>query len=226
MIGRRRMTNKWGVIVIDIQGDFTKWKQGSLAVPGSDEGYIKSAEAASRQFKELGLPIFATQDWHPPDHASFATSHTGKKPFETIIIDGRTQVLWPPHCIQGTENARVLVDNNLFVAIIKNAQNPDVESYSFFQDRKGTKTELDTMLRINGVENVILFGIATEYCVRATSLDLFAANYKTTVIENLCRGVLPDAAATALNEMRRKGVRVVASPDEIIEEIRQEGSGK
>jgi nicotinamidase/pyrazinamidase len=209
------MTDKWGVVVIDIQGDFTKWKKGSLAVPDSDEGYIKSVEAATRQLKESGNIIFGTQDWHPPTHASFATSHPGRKPFETITIEGRTQVLWPPHCIQGTENARVLIDNNLFLAIVKNAQNPDVESYSFFQDGKGTKTEMDTMLRINKIEKVILYGIATEYCVRATSLDLVAAGYKTIVIEGLCRGVSSEAAANALNEMRSKGVKAISTLDEI-----------
>ncbi|MBA4419349.1 MAG: amidase [Syntrophus sp. (in: bacteria)] len=216
------MLKKWGVIVIDIQGDFTKWKQGSLAVPGSDENYVKSVEVATRQFKELGVPILGTQDWHSPDHISFATSHPGKRPFETIIIDGGTQALWPPHCIQGTENARVLIDNNLFLAIVKNAQDPDFENYSFFQYGKGTKTEMDTILRINGIEKVILYGIATEYCVRATSLDLLAAGYKTTVIEGLCRGVSTDAAATALDEMRCKGVRVITTPEEMIKEILQE----
>jgi nicotinamidase/pyrazinamidase len=218
-IGRRRMTNKWGAIVIDIQGDFTKWKQGSLAVPGSDEGYVKSVEMATRRLKERGVIIFGTQDWHAPDHISFATSHPGKKPFETVIIDGGTQVLWPPHCIQGTENARVLIDNNLFLAVIKSAQNSDVESYSFFQDKNGKKTEMDTVLRVNGVDNVIIYGIATEYCVRATSLDLIEANYKTTVIESLCRGVSLNASAAALDEMRKKGVKVTATPEEIIEEI-------
>ncbi|MCX5811836.1 MAG: isochorismatase family protein [Proteobacteria bacterium] len=220
------MTKKWGVIVIDIQGDFTKFRQGSLAVPGSDEDYVKNVETANLQFKELGVPILGTQDWHPPDHISFVTSHPGKRPFETIMIDGGTQVLWPPHCIQGTENARVLIDNSLFLAIVKNGQDPDVESYSFFQDGKGTKTEMDTMLRVNGIEEVILYGIATEYCVRATSLDLLAASYKTTVIEGLCRGVSLEAAATALDEMRRKGARVITAFDEIIEEIRREISDK
>lgn len=220
------MMNKWGVIVIDIQGDFTEWKQGSLAVPGSDEGYVKSVETTTRQLKELGVAIFGTQDWHTPDHVSFATSHPGKRPFETVVIGGETQVLWPPHCIQGTENARVLIDNNLLLAVVKSAQNDDVESYSFFQDGNGTKTEMDTILRINGVENVIVYGIATEYSVRATSLDLVAANYKTTVIGSLCRGVSSDIAAVALDEMRNKGVRVITTPEEIIEEIRRENACK
>ncbi len=216
------MTNKWGAIVIDMQGDFTKWKQGSLAVPGSDKGYVNSVEKATQRLKDIGVLIFGTQDWHTPDHVSFATSHPGKKPFETIMIGGETQVLWPPHCIQGTENARVLIDNNLFLAIIKTPQNFDVESYSFFQDKNGKKTEMDAILRTNKVENVIVYGIATEYCVRSTSLDLVAANYKTTVVESLCRGVSPNVATAAFDEMRNKGVRVIATLEEIIEEILRE----
>src|SRR5208283_3823223 len=117
------MVGKWGVIVTDVQGDFTEWKKGSLAVPGSDEAYVKSAETATRHLSKMGLPIFGTQDWHPPGHTSFAVNHPGKKPFETITIESRTQVLWPAHCVQGTENARILIDNNLFLAVVKKAQN-------------------------------------------------------------------------------------------------------
>ncbi len=95
------MKEKWGVIVTDIQGDFTEWKKGSLAVPGSDEGFVKSAEVATRRLSELGLPIFGTQDWHPPDHVSFAVNHPGSKPFDVILIDGRNQVLWPPIASRG-----------------------------------------------------------------------------------------------------------------------------
>lgn len=216
------MRSTWGVIVVDMQGDFTKWKQGNLAVPGSDEGYVRRVEAATRQFKELGALIFATQDWHASDHVSFASSHQGKRPLETIMIDGEAQVLWPSHCVQGTENARVLIDNNLFLAIVKSGQKPDVESYSFYQDRKGTKTEMDAMLRINGVKNIVIYGIATEYCVRATALDLVAANYKTIVVKSLCLGVSSGAAAAAFDEMGRNGIRVVAGPDEVCDEMRCE----
>jgi nicotinamidase/pyrazinamidase len=219
------MAGKGAVIVIDIQGDFTKWKKGSLAVPGSDENYIKNVETATREFKELGVPIFGTQDWHSSNHISFAISHPGKKPFETMIINGKTQVLWPSHCVQGTGKARIIIDNNLFLAIVKNAHDSEVESYSFFQDEEGKRTELDALLKINGIEEVIVYGIATEYCVKATSLDLFAAGYKTTVIESLCRGVSSDASAAAIDEMKSKGIRVVAAPTETIEEIRRENSG-
>ena len=199
------MRGKWGVIAIDIQGDFTEWKKGSLAVPGTDVGYVRKAEAATRRLKESGLLIFGTQDWHPPDHISFAANHPGKKPFDTIEIEGRTQVLWPPHCVQGTQNARILIDNNLFLAVVKKAQNPALESYSAFQDEGGIKTEMETILRINGVEKLVIYGIATDYCVRATALDGLLAGYSVTVVEDLCRGVSPDTTASALVEMRERG---------------------
>jgi nicotinamidase/pyrazinamidase len=213
------MAAKWGVIVIDLQGDFTEWKKGSLAVPGSDEAYVRNAEAATGRLKKAGLLIFGTQDWHPPDHVSFASSHPGKKPFDTIEIRGRTQVLWPLHCVQGTENARILIDNNLFLAVVKKAQNPALESYSAFQDEGGIKTEMENILRINGVERLVIYGIATDYCVRATALDGLAAGYPVTVVEDLCRGVSPDTTASALVEMRGKGVRLVNTLDEILREI-------
>lgn len=209
---------KWGVIVVDIQGDFTEWKQGSLAVPGSDEGYVKSAEAATRILRNLGLPVFGTQDWHPPDHISFATRHPGKKPFETVMVDGRRQDLWPPHCVQGTENARLLIDNDLFVASVKKAHDRDADSYSGFQQGG----EMDALLRMNGVQSVIVYGLATDYCVRATALDLLAAGYQTTVIESLCRCVSGDTAAAALDEMSRRGIRIVSTLDGILEELRRD----
>ena len=202
-----------------MQGDFTKWKNGSLAVPGSDEEYVKEVEAATRQLKDLGIPVFATQDWHPPNHVSFASGHPGKKPFDTMTIDGRTEVLWPSHCVQGTENARVLVDNNLFLAIVKMSQDPATESYSAFRDGKGMKTELDTVLGINGVDSIVIYGIATEYVVRTTALDLRSAGYRAIVIDGLCRGVSPNGAAAAIDEMKNAGVRVVKTLDDISEEI-------
>ena len=213
------MAGNWGVIVVDMQGDFTKWKQGSLAVPGSNENYVKTVEEATRKLGGLGLPAIATQDWHPPDHVSFATSHPGNQPFEQIMIDGKTETLWPPHCIQGTENARVLLDNNLFLAIVKMSQDPTVENYSAFQDGRGVKTELDTLLKRNGIDKIIIYGIATEYVVQATALDLLAAGYKPVVIENLCRGVTRDTTAKAIDDMKGRGIRIVGAVDDIMEEI-------
>lgn len=212
---------KWGLIVTDVQGDFTEWKTGSLAVPGSGEGYVRGVESATRRLEELGVLIFGTQDWHPPDHVSFAANHPGKKPFDVITIDGRNQVLWPTHCVQGTENARVLIDNNLFLAVVKKAQNPALESYSAFQDEGGSKTEMNTILSLNGVRNLIVFGIATDYCVKATALDGHAAGYNVTVVSDLCRGVSPDTSDSSILEMRGVGIRVVEILDDLVAEIKQ-----
>jgi nicotinamidase/pyrazinamidase len=214
---KKEMMEKWGVVVIDMQGDFTEWKHGSLAVPGSGEDYVRAVENATRRLRKLGIPIFGTQDWHPPDHVSFATSHPGKEPFNTVALDGATQVLWPPHCVQGTDNARIVIDNNLFLAVVKKAQDPLTESYSAFQGGG----ELERILRLNGIGRVMVYGLATDYCVRATSLDLAAAGYLVIVIEGLCRSVAPETASAAVSEMRSKGVRVVATLGEAIEEVRR-----
>ncbi len=213
MVERSRAGSKIGVIVVDVQGDFTEWKEGSLAVSGTDEAYVRQVEEATRKLRDAGFLIFATQDWHPPNHVSFYTNHPGKKPFEVIDVDGRKQVLWPPHCVQGTEGARILVDNNLFRAVVQKGRDPRYDSYSGFQDDGGQKTEMDTILRLNGIETVVVYGIATDYCVKATALDAAKAGYKVIVVKELCRGVAPDTIEKALKEMRSAGVMIVERLD-------------
>jgi nicotinamidase/pyrazinamidase len=203
------MKNTIGVIVGDIQGDFTEWKKGSLAVPNTGSDYVKQAEEVTKRLHDAGLPIFGVQDWHPMDHISFYTSHPGTKPLDTIEIDGRTQVLWPPHCVQGTENARILVDNKLFLAIVQKGKDKQYDSYSAFQDDGGHKTEMEAILRQNGIEKVVLYGIATDYCVRATALDAIRTGFQVTVIEELCRGVAPDTSEEALEEMKGAGAIIL-----------------
>jgi nicotinamidase/pyrazinamidase len=202
--------SKMGVIVVDLQGDFTTYKNGSLAVEGTDEAFVNKVHKVTQELHAKGYPIFGTQDWHPADHISFFSNHSGKKPFEAIQIDGRTQVLWPPHCVQGTENARVLVDNNLFLAIVKKGKDKKFDSYSGFQDDGGAKTEMNQILQKNGIKELIVYGIATDYCVKATAIDAAAAGYKVTVIEGLSKGVAPDTTAKALEEMKAKGITVKA----------------
>lgn len=199
---------KTGVIVVDVQGDFTTLKNGSLACGGTDKAYVDKVEEATRTLSEKGYLIFATQDWHPADHMSFFSNHPGKKPFEAIKIEGRTQVLWPVHCVQGTENARILVDNNLFMAVVKKGKDTRYDSYSGFQDDGGAKTEMDSILKRNGIQKLFVYGIATDYCVKATAIDAAEAGYDVTVIENLCRGVAPDTSAKAVKEMKDKGITI------------------
>jgi nicotinamidase/pyrazinamidase len=200
---------KTGVIVVDVQGDFTTLKNGSLACGGTDKAFVDKVEDATRTFSKKGYLIFATQDWHPADHMSFFSNHAGKKPFEAIQIEGRTQVLWPVHCVQGTENARILVDNNLFMAVVKKGKDTKYDSYSGFQDDGGAKTEMDSILKRNGIQKLFVYGIATDYCVKATAIDAADAGYDVTVIEGLCRGVAPETSAKALQEMKDKGITIV-----------------
>jgi len=197
-----------GVIVVDVQGDFTKWKNGSLAVNGTDEAFVDKVKKATEDLKKKGLLVFATQDWHPKDHISFCTNHEGKKPFEAIQVDGRTQVLWPAHCVQDSENAKCLLDNSLFVAVVRKGQDKKFDSYSGFQDDGGKTTDMDAILKKRGVKELIVYGIATDYCVKATAIDAAKAGYKVTVIEGLCRGVAPESTAKALQEMKEKGITI------------------
>ncbi len=197
-----------GVIVVDLQGDFTKLKNGSLAVNGTDKAYVDKVAKATETLKKKGHPVFATQDWHPKDHVSFFSNHKDKKPFELIEIDGRKQVLWPPHCIQGTENAKILLDDGLFVAVVKKGKDKKYDSYSGFKDDGGAKTEMDKILKEKGIKELVVYGIATDYCVKATAIDAADAGYKVTVIEDLCKGVAPDTTAKALKEMKDKGITI------------------
>ncbi|MFY9943587.1 MAG: isochorismatase family protein [Desulfobacterales bacterium] len=195
-----------GVIVVDVQGDFTAWKNGSLAVNGTDKAFVEKLQKATEALKKEGHPIYATQDWHPKDHVSFFTNHEGGKPLDVVKIDGRTQVLWPPHCVQNTEGAEILLDTGLFNAIIKKGQDPQFDSYSGFQDDGGARTEMDAILKKDGIKEVIIYGIAMDYCVKATAIHAVQAGYKATVIEELSAQIAPDSAAKARKEMLAKGV--------------------
>ena len=159
--------------------------------------------------KEKGHLIFATQDWHPSEHVSFYSNHAGKEPYEAIQVEERTQVLWPPHCVQNTKGAEILLDNDLFTAIVQKGKDQRYDSYSGFQDDGGAKTEMDAILKENGVKEVIVYGIATDYCVKATAIDAADAGYKVTVVEGLSKGVAPDTTAEALDEMKAKGIILV-----------------
>ena len=204
---------KIGIIVVDIQGDFTKLKNGSLAVEGTDEAYVKAVEENTKKLKEKGFPIYATQDWHPKNHASFFTNHKGKKAFDVIKLHGKDQVLWPSHCVQNTPGADILWDKKLFKAVVKKGMDTQYDSYSGFQDDGGKKTDMDKLLKKEQIKKVVVYGIATDYCVRATAIDAAAAGYKVIMIKNLSKGVAPDSSQKAIEEMKAKGVVVLDDLD-------------
>jgi nicotinamidase/pyrazinamidase len=204
---------KVGVIVVDVQGDFTEWKNGSLAVEGTDKAFVEKLSKATESLSKKGYPIYATQDWHPKDHISFFTNHKGKKLLETIEVDGRTQILWPPHCVQDTKGAEILLDKKFFKAIVKKGKDSNFDSYSGFKDDGGAKTEMDDILKKDGIKELIVYGIAADYCVKFTAIDAVNAGYKVTVIDNLTARIAPDTAAKAYKDMKEKGITIKKSLD-------------
>jgi nicotinamidase/pyrazinamidase len=135
------------VIVVDLQGDFTTWKKGALAVEGTDAAFIEKLRKATATLKRSGHAVFATQDWHPADHVSFYTNHPGRKPFDVVDVRNKKQVLWPPHCVQGSQNAKLFLDERLLDAIVKKGKGRRYDSYSGFQDDGGARTEMDGLLK-------------------------------------------------------------------------------
>ena len=203
------------VVVVDVQADFTTHHKGSLAVSGTDKEYLNDVVAATNELKQMGLPIYATQDWHPENHMSFATNQKGGKPFQMITLaDGRKQVLWPDHCVQGTDGANILLDNSQFTAIVKKGMDHRYDSYSGFRDDGGADTEMTATLKAAGVKNIIVYGIATDYCVKATAIDGAKAGFKVFVVKDLCRGVAPETSKAAWPDMEKAGVTLWPQLDE------------
>nr|WP_319396683.1 bifunctional nicotinamidase/pyrazinamidase [uncultured Desulfobacter sp.] len=196
------------VIVVDIQPDFTQAMQGSLAVGGADQAYLDAAETETRRLKALGFPIYATQDWHPADHISFFSNHDNANPYDLIEIEGRQQVLWPPHCVQESPGAQLLMDESLFTAIVKKGMDPAFDSYSGFFDDGKKATGLADILKDAGIKGLIIYGLATDYCVKATVMDAKMLRFEVTLLEELCRGVAPETTNAALEEMKGAGVDI------------------
>jgi nicotinamidase/pyrazinamidase len=202
-------TNKQAVIVVDFQADFTECHDGALQVPDTGNDYIEEVIAATRTYKEQGLPIVATRDYHPANHISFYTRYQGKQPFDIIEVSGRKQVLWPPHCVQGTEGARILIPSDLITAMASSGDDPDFESYSGFHDDGGRETGLKALLDNMGAKDLIVYGLATDYCVRATVLDALEEGYAVKLVAGLSRGITPEGTREALDEMRAAGATIV-----------------
>ena len=153
---------------------------------------------------------FATQDWHPPGHASFASAHPGRQPYDTIDMPYGKQVLWPDHALQGSANAALHRDLDLtrVEAIIRKGFRPALDSYSaFFENDRTTATGLDGWLRQRGFRRVFLAGLATDFCVAWSAEDAARLGYEVMVIEDACRGIgIPTGAGrTTLDEAHASG---------------------
>ena len=192
------------LVVVDVQNDFIPG--GALAVPAGDEVVALVNRLAAR-FENVVL----TQDWHPRGHASFASAHPGKKPFETIELAYGTQVLWPDHCVQGTSGAAFHADLDVTSAqlVLRKGHHRGIDSYSAFleADRK-TTTGLAGYLRERNLRDLYVCGLATDFCVAWTALDARAAGFDVTVIEDACRAIdLEGSLARAWSDMSNAGVR-------------------
>lgn len=201
-----------GVIVVDVQADFTELRSGALAVPGTDMDYIDDVRKATRRFQEQGLRIYFTLDWHPADHISFYTNNPGTEPLQEVEIEeGRRQIMWPPHCVQNTPGADILIDIEGPAERIQTGANPKFDSYSGFVDDGGNPTGLDRLLRRDGIKELIIYGLATDYCVKHTVLDAAALGYQVELLVNLCRGISPETTDSALKEMKARGVNIISN---------------
>ena len=193
------------LVLVDIQTDFCCG--GALAVPDAD-AILPVVNGLMRGFRRIIL----TQDWHPPGHVSFASSHPGQRPFDHIALPYGDQILWPDHCGAGTPGATFSPGLNLppEATVLHKGLHAGVDSYSaFLENDRRTPVGLDALLRETGVGEIVLAGLATDYCVLHTALDARTLGYEVTVVESGCRGIdAHGSLADAWEQMARAGVRL------------------
>jgi nicotinamidase/pyrazinamidase len=197
------------LVLVDIQYDFLPG--GALAVAHGDE----VVAVANRLIPSFPL-IVATQDWHPADHGSFASNHPGKKPGDVIELGGMPQVLWPPHCVQGTHGAELVQElhRERIRKVFRKGTDPGIDSYSGFYDNGHSKsTGMGEWLKGMGANSLYIMGLATDYCVKATALDARALGFAAAVVEDGCRAVElePGDGERAFAEMAAAKVRRIPS---------------
>ena len=200
------------LLVIDVQNCFVPG--GSLAVNNGDE-VVPIFNRLARAFAN----VVQTQDWHTPGHASFASSHPGMKPFETIRMPYGTQVLWPDHCVQGTPGAELVKELSIphAVLVLRKGYRAGVDSYSAFNEADGTPTGLSAYLKQRKIKSVFLAGLATDFCVAWSAVDARKAGFAATVIEDACRGIdASGSLAAAWANMKKAGVKRIQAADIVV----------
>jgi nicotinamidase/pyrazinamidase len=194
------------LLVVDIQNDFCP--DGNLAVPRGDE-VVPVINALAVKFAHVVL----TQDWHPPGHLSFASSHPGKKPYDFIEVTYGAQILWPDHCVQGTKGAAFRDDLKITPAelVLRKGYHREIDSYSaFYENDRETHTGLAGYLRERGFTRVFLAGLAFDFCVRYSADDAHREGFETVVIEDGCRAIDIEGSADATRALFKKlGIRCV-----------------
>ena len=198
------------LIVIDVQNDFCPG--GALAVPDGD-AVIAPIQRVAERFEHIVL----TQDWHTPDHYSFASAHAGKKPYEQIELSYGMQTLWPEHCMQGTWGAEVHEELKLMRAelILRKGFHRTIDSYSaFFENDHTTATGLGGYLKERGFRRVFLAGLAYDFCVGYSALDARRLGFEAVVMKDACRAIdLNGSAAAMEREFAKAGVEVMNTAD-------------
>ena len=194
------------LILVDIQNDFLPG--GALEVPGGDE----VVSPANRLMDDFDI-VVATQDWHPPDHGSFAANHPGKAVFESVDLHGLPQTLWPVHCVRETRGAEFApgLDVQRITRVFQKGTRPEIDSYSGFHDNGHRhSTGKADWLREQGVTHLTICGLATDYCVKFTALDARREGFQVTLALTACRGVNLTAGDVdkAVEEMREAGVDI------------------
>ncbi len=202
---------KRALVIVDVQNDFMPG--GALPTVRGNE-VVPVINRLQQQF-EL---VVATQDWHPANHGSFASNHPGRKPGEVINLAGLEQILWPDHCVQGTKGAELHPDlvRSRIQWIVRKGTDPSIDSYSaFFDNGRRKSTGLEDDLRKNGVTDVYLCGLATDYCVLWSARDAVKLGFRTHVVRDACRGVELQRGdiERAFEKMRSAGVEVITSRD-------------
>jgi nicotinamidase/pyrazinamidase len=212
MVAEKKITPgaKDALIVVDVQNDFCPG--GRLAVQKGDE-VVPLVNALAVRFANVVL----TQDWHPAGHSSFATSHPGTKPFDSIRLAYGEQVLWPDHCVQGSDGAALHRDLAVPHAqlVVRKGWHKEIDSYSAFleADRK-TRTGLAGYLEERGIKRVFVCGLATDFCVAWTALDARKSGFVAAVVEDACRAIdMQGSLAAARAKMKKAGVTSVQAAD-------------
>ncbi|MCJ8145408.1 bifunctional nicotinamidase/pyrazinamidase [Acinetobacter sp. A3.8] len=202
------------LIVVDVQNGFCP--NGNLAVPNGDE-VVPIINQLATHFQNI---VF-TQDWHPADHISFAENHVDKQPFDTIELNYGTQVLWPTHCVQGSQDAELHPDLDIPTAqlIIRKGYHQHIDSYSaFLEADQQTSTGLAGYLQSRGIDTVYVVGLATDFCVAWTAMDAAKLGFASYVIEDACRAIdLNGSLENAWQAMNDAGVQRISSQDILAE---------
>ena len=202
------MSSEAALLIVDLQNDFCPG--GALAVPEGDQ-IVPLVNELAQRFDH----VLQTQDWHPEGHHSFASQHAGKEPMETVQMDYGEQVLWPDHCIQGSEGARFHpdLDTRPTEMIVRKGFRPEIDSYSaFFENDHETATGLAGYLRERGLERIFLCGLAADFCVKWSALDAQKEGFEAYVIKDAVRGIdLDGSLGQAWREMEEAGVQVTSA---------------